>query len=241
MQERCCALPDFKYQRIDNRKNNIAIRFFRCAIHATDSTFTGWTAKIMAAKNAPGMDKLPQDNPNQEAANNVQNQVGGVVARRVHSPQPPLHPQRGVGNRPVIDGFGGAPQPEEAVGGFDQRVLGQKVFIVPDEPPVYRGKVGEEGQTGEEKSAGQYLEIRLRRTGNSLRSGSGAPNGGFLTLRHARTGGEYPPEFQVVISQRGFAGKRSRKQMPPHGPIELRSQVGHEPHVGRSSILLQAP
>ncbi len=48
----------FKYHRIDNRKNNIAIMFFRCAIQATDSTFTGWTVKIMAARNAPGIDNL---------------------------------------------------------------------------------------------------------------------------------------------------------------------------------------
>jgi len=47
-----------RYQRIANRKNNIDIMFFRCAIQATDSTFTGCKAKIMAAKNAPGMDNF---------------------------------------------------------------------------------------------------------------------------------------------------------------------------------------
>ena len=36
----------------------MAIRFFRCAIQATDSTFTGCRAKIMAAKKAPGMDNF---------------------------------------------------------------------------------------------------------------------------------------------------------------------------------------
>ena len=48
----------FIYHRIDKRKNNIAKVFFRWAIQATDSTFTGWTAKIRAAKNAPGIDSL---------------------------------------------------------------------------------------------------------------------------------------------------------------------------------------
>ena len=52
------GMSAFKYHKIDNRKNNIAIMFFRCAIQATDSTFTGCTAKIMAAKNAPGMDNF---------------------------------------------------------------------------------------------------------------------------------------------------------------------------------------
>jgi hypothetical protein len=32
--------------------------FFRCAIQATDSTFTGCSAKIIAAKNEPGMDSF---------------------------------------------------------------------------------------------------------------------------------------------------------------------------------------
>jgi hypothetical protein len=48
----------FKYHRIANRKNNIAVRFFRDAIQATDSTFTGCTAKSTAAKKAPGTDKF---------------------------------------------------------------------------------------------------------------------------------------------------------------------------------------
>ncbi len=36
----------------------MAIRFFRCAIQATDSTFTGCRAKIAAAQKAPGMDNF---------------------------------------------------------------------------------------------------------------------------------------------------------------------------------------
>ncbi len=47
-----------RYHKIDKRKNNIAIRFFRCAIQATDSTFTGCTAKIKAAKKPPGIDNF---------------------------------------------------------------------------------------------------------------------------------------------------------------------------------------
>ena len=49
---------NLKYHKIVSRKNSMAIRFFRCAIQATDSTFTGCKAKIMAAKNAPGMDNF---------------------------------------------------------------------------------------------------------------------------------------------------------------------------------------
>ena len=52
------ASSNFKYHRIDNRKNNIAIMFFRCEIQATDSTFTGCTVKIKAAKKAPGIDNF---------------------------------------------------------------------------------------------------------------------------------------------------------------------------------------
>ncbi len=44
-----------RYHRIDNRKNSIAVKFFSEAIQATDSTFTGCTAKIIAAKNDPGI------------------------------------------------------------------------------------------------------------------------------------------------------------------------------------------
>src|SRR5262245_46537820 len=44
----------FRYQRIDSRKKSIAIRFLRCEIHATVSTFTGCTAKNSAARNAAG-------------------------------------------------------------------------------------------------------------------------------------------------------------------------------------------
>ncbi len=52
------GMSAFIYHRIDNRKNSIAIVSFRWEIHATDSTFTGCTAKIMAARNAPGMDNF---------------------------------------------------------------------------------------------------------------------------------------------------------------------------------------
>ena len=34
------------------------MRFFRCEIQATDSTFTGCKAKINAARNAPGMESF---------------------------------------------------------------------------------------------------------------------------------------------------------------------------------------
>ena len=44
------GMSAFKYHKIDNRKNIMAIRFFRWAIQATDSTFTGCTAKIRAAR-----------------------------------------------------------------------------------------------------------------------------------------------------------------------------------------------
>ncbi len=47
-------MQDFKYHRIDSRKNNIAIVFLRWAIQATDSTFTGCTAKINGCQKCPG-------------------------------------------------------------------------------------------------------------------------------------------------------------------------------------------
>ena len=40
----------FTYHRIESRKNSMERVFFRCAIQATDSTFTGCRAKIKAAK-----------------------------------------------------------------------------------------------------------------------------------------------------------------------------------------------
>ena len=52
------GMAAFKYHRIDSRKNNIAMMFFRCEIQATDSTFTGCTAKSRAAKKAPGIVNL---------------------------------------------------------------------------------------------------------------------------------------------------------------------------------------
>ena len=52
------GMSAFRYHRIDNRKNNIDIMFLRCAIQATDSTFTGCRAKHKAAKKAPGMDNF---------------------------------------------------------------------------------------------------------------------------------------------------------------------------------------
>ena len=61
---RTCRLSNNTISTIG--KNNIAIVFFRCTIQATDSTFTGCTAKIIAAKNAPGIDQLPQNDPDQQ-------------------------------------------------------------------------------------------------------------------------------------------------------------------------------
>ena len=44
----------FKYHRIESKKNSMAIVFLRWAIQATDSTFTGCTAKMTAAKKRRG-------------------------------------------------------------------------------------------------------------------------------------------------------------------------------------------
>ncbi len=68
------SLTNFKYHKIDNSKNNIAIIFFRCEIQATDCTFTGCNANTMAARNAPGMDNFRKINPNQQGFDDVQDQ-----------------------------------------------------------------------------------------------------------------------------------------------------------------------
>ncbi len=52
------GMPAFRYHRIDSRKNSTANMSFLCEIQATDSTFTGCRAKIMAAKKPPGMDNF---------------------------------------------------------------------------------------------------------------------------------------------------------------------------------------
>ena len=58
----------------------------------------------------PGNGQFPQDDPNQQRLDYVQDQVGDVVAGRIHPPQPPLDPERGIGHRPVVERFGGAPK-----------------------------------------------------------------------------------------------------------------------------------
>ena len=41
---------------MDSRKKSIESAFLRCAIQATDCTFTGCSAKIIAASHPPGID-----------------------------------------------------------------------------------------------------------------------------------------------------------------------------------------
>ena len=101
----------------------MAMVFFRWAIQATDSTFTGCTAKIMAAKKSPGNGQLPQDDPNQQRLDYVQYQVGDVIAGRVHAPLTPFDPERGICYGPVVVGFGGAPKLIKAVGGLGKIII----------------------------------------------------------------------------------------------------------------------
>ncbi len=117
------GMSAFRYHKIDNRKNNIAIMFFRCEIQATDSTFTGCTANIKAAKNAPGMDNLRKTSQISNASAMCNNQIGDVIAGRMiphsrHSIQFVV-----LGRRLVLRGFVRAPKSVQSVLGLDKGII----------------------------------------------------------------------------------------------------------------------
>ena len=67
-----------------------------------------------------------QHPPEQHRARRVQQHVDQVVAGRVRPPQTPLEPEHAGGQREVVRRRRGEPETAEAVGGVDERVLGQE-------------------------------------------------------------------------------------------------------------------
>ncbi len=85
-----------------------------------------------------------QHPPEQHCARRVQQHVDQVIARRVRPPQTPLEPEHAGGQREIVRRRLGEPAAVKAVGGADQRVLGQEGVVVPDEPGAEGGHVGDQ-------------------------------------------------------------------------------------------------
>ena len=86
----------------------------------------------------------PQHPPEQHRARRVQQHVQDVVAGRIQSPQAPLEPEQAGRQRHVVHLLSGEPETAEAVGGADERVVGQEDAVVPHEPGAEDGRVGEQ-------------------------------------------------------------------------------------------------
>ena len=71
-----------------------------------------------------------------------------MVSPRVCFPQPPVDPEVGIGHRPVVRRFGGAPEEVQAVRRFDELVIYYKFVVVHDEAAVYGREISNDGGDG---------------------------------------------------------------------------------------------
>jgi len=72
----------------------------------------------------------------------VQEEVRDVIAGGIGPPQAPLEPERGVGDRPVVDGVGGEPKAEDACRVSDERAVRDQNVVVEKEVAVQARGVG---------------------------------------------------------------------------------------------------
>ena len=84
-----------------------------------------------------------QDEPEEQDIGGVEADIEDVVAGGVASPEAPLEPTEAVGQGIVVEGFGGTPDPAEAVGGVNQSAVGEQ-DVVKDEAAVQDGEVGQD-------------------------------------------------------------------------------------------------
>ncbi len=94
--------------------------------------------------------------PKEQRGEGVQKDVYEVIAGRVIAPEPPLQPEGCSGQRRVIGGGGTRPDVREAVGPFDQRILGDEQVIVPDETRAHGRNIADgrgQDEAGAEENA----------------------------------------------------------------------------------------
>ena len=101
----------------------------------------------------------------------MQNQVADVVAGRVHSPQPPLYPERRIGHGPVVGRFGGAPKPIRAIRGLYEVIVCEKIIVIQDESAFYGRQISKEGDQDDYRYSCQHTEAE-QRCDKGSRSGS---------------------------------------------------------------------
>ena len=68
----------------------------------------------------------PQDTPEQNGADTVEENVNKVISDGIQSPQTPFHPKHAGGQGEVIRGVGGEPEPVKSIGSFDERIVCQE-------------------------------------------------------------------------------------------------------------------
>ena len=73
----------------------------------------------------------PQNHPNQQRVDNVQNHVRYVITSGLRAPQMPLKPKRRIGDGPIINRLVGKPDAVEAIGNVDQWILSDQPVFVP--------------------------------------------------------------------------------------------------------------
>ena len=96
-----------------------------------------------------GHPQAQQQAPQQQAVEQVQEDVDGVVAGGPQAPQLVLQPEAGVDQRPVValvlDVGGGEPDAAQPAGGVDHRLLGED-HVVPHEAALQRREVAHHHQ-----------------------------------------------------------------------------------------------
>jgi hypothetical protein len=90
---------------------------------------------------SPGNRQFPQDKPNQQSVDYVNNQIDGTVTGRIHPPHAPLDPKHGIGHRIVFRRFSGKPELVRTVRGLDKVIIRQKKIVIQDESAPQRMEV----------------------------------------------------------------------------------------------------
>ncbi len=82
----------------------------------------------------------PQDAPDQQARQGVQNNVYDVVTGWIETPEPMLDPVRCPNHRPVVDRFRREPHAKQAI--LLEHEIRREIMVIPDETGPYRRHVG---------------------------------------------------------------------------------------------------
>src|SRR4051812_34836144 len=99
--------------------------------------------------------QAPQNSPEQDRVERMEENIGDMIAGGIHSPSAPFQPKGSRGKRKVIGLIRVEPDLRQSVGGVDERIFRQHDVVVPKKLSMQRWKINREAERNDGESAGQ--------------------------------------------------------------------------------------